>query len=288
MTAPPATTGPARHDADHDFDLDRDGLQIIRGALLPGQRATMLQAAHRLLASPLTQGRDRGPGGNDGFRGVLDLDEAFEPLLDNPAVLAPIAHVLGANLWVLSSHLIALPSHTDPATRTVRTPDRPGWHRDMYGVTADLGHTNTPRMAIKAAYYLTGTGPDTGVTMFLPGSHHAAVPPVIAPGQIDPPGAITPRLADDDAVLFENRTWHAGGLNTSGRPRIAVMIQYGFRWLARVDDPPLRLTPDRANLTPVQRQLLGTPDRAADGSLALGSGSAALAAWLTKHPPTNR
>jgi len=48
----------------------------------------------------------------------------------------------------------------------------------------------------------------------------------------DPRGAPPARrdhLKDRDAVLFENRTWHASGINLSGRPRIALMLQYGYR-----------------------------------------------------------
>ncbi len=101
----------------------------------------------------------------------------------------------------------------------------------MYGVTADLGFPNTPRMAIKAAHYLTPVTPDCGLTMFLPGSH-----------------------------------------------RIALMLQYGYRWLHPVDDPATELQTDPA-LTDVERQLLGLPDHRPDGSLAKGSGAAPIRSW---------
>ncbi|MCX5418004.1 phytanoyl-CoA dioxygenase family protein [Streptomyces sp. NBC_00059] len=80
-------------------------------------------------------------------------------------------------------------------------------------VTADLGFPHTPRMAIKAAHYLTPVTPDCGLTMFLPGSHRLADEPVVPAGAIDPPGAVTPDISvtGTDAVLFENRTWHTGG-----------------------------------------------------------------------------
>ncbi|TMR88392.1 hypothetical protein [Nonomuraea basaltis] len=124
--------------------------------------------------------------------------------------------LLSPNIHLLSAHLIALPSGTP---RTIRTPERPGWHRDMYGVTHDLGPC--------------------------------------------------------DVVLFENRTFHASGVNTSGQPRIAFMLQYGYRWLQPVDDPAPQLQ-HRADLDPITRQLLGAPDRNPDGSLAKGRGAAPL------------
>ncbi|MFG3518327.1 hypothetical protein [Streptomyces bobili] len=79
-------------------------------------------------------------------------------------------------------------------------------------------------------------------------------------------------------MLFENRTWHASGINPSGRPRIALMLQYGYRWLQPVDDPATDLLVDPA-LSPSEQQLVGMPDRNPDGSLAKGAGAALLRSW---------
>lgn len=257
--------------------FERDGYAVIRGAITPGLRGQLLAAAEKLLASDITQGRDRGGDGKDGFRGCLNLDRAFLPLLANPAVLPTVVQLLSPNIHLLSAHLIALPSGPP---RTIRVPGHHGWHRDMYGVTADLGASHTPRMAIKAAYYLTPVTPDCGLTMLLPGSHRPAQEPVVPAGAIDPRGAITPDITETDAVLFENRTWHTGGINLSGRPRIALMLQYGYRWLHPVDDPATELRNDAA-LTSIEQQLLGLPDRRPDGSLAKGSGAVPIRAWWT-------
>jgi hypothetical protein len=256
--------------------------EILSDAITIEQRTTMLDAAQSLLATDITTGRDRGADGKDGFRGVVNLDEAFLPLVANEQVLAPLLDLLSPNIRLLSSQLVVLASIGQGELRTIRTPERPGWHRDMYGVTDDLGIAGTPRMAIKCAYYLSEIGPDTGSTMFLPGSHKLCTRPAIPVGGIDPDGAITPELGQYDAVLFENRTWHAGGLNFSGAPRIALMMQYGYRWLAPVDDTYQRLLETEA-LSDVQRQLLGAPDRAADGSVAKGSGSGPLSRWWQQH-----
>jgi len=259
--------------------LDRDGLAILRNVLTSDSREAFRKAAERLLASGTTTGRDRGADGKDGFRGIVALDTAFLPLVAEPTVLAAVATLLGPNLHLLSSHLIALPSIPCGGRRTIRTPDRPGWHRDMYGVSRDLGPPATPRLAIKAAYYLTTPAPDAGITMFVPGSHRRTDEVTVPAGCIDPPDAFTPDIGPGDAVLFENRTWHAGGINTSGSPRLAVMMQYGYRWLAPVDDPAPGLL-DRNNLTDVERQLLGAADRSPDGSVVKGSGARPLTAWL--------
>lgn len=261
-------------------EFDRRGFVVIRDALDEELRSHLRQSAERLLASENTQGRDRGIDGKDGFRGCVALDEAFLRLLANPRVLPTVVALVSPNIHLLSSHLIALPSIPTHGQRSIRTPQRPGWHRDMYGVARDLGHKATPRMAIKCAYYVSDTTPDCGITRFLPGSHRLVESPVIPSGAIDPPGALTPDVGPNDAVLFENRTWHAGGINSSGRPRLAVMMQYGYRWLAGVDDPAPELL-GRPELTDVERQLLGQPDRNSNGSLAKGVGAAPLYRWWT-------
>jgi ectoine hydroxylase-related dioxygenase (phytanoyl-CoA dioxygenase family) len=268
-------------------EFERDGYAVIPNAVDQTTRSELRSTADRLLASTFTRGRDRGADGKDGFRGCLALaPSTFLPLIDNPIVLPLVVQLLSPNVHILSSHLIALPSVPPERTRSVRTPQRPGWHRDMYGVTADLGVGQTPRMAIKCAYYLTDITPQAGITMFLPGSHRLSTEPEIPVGQIDPPNAVTPSINACDAVLFENRTYHAGGLNTSGEPRISLMIQYGYRWVAPVDDPAPGL-PDCADLTDIQRQLLGAPDRNRDGSFAKGKGAAPLYRKFGSRQPDN-
>ncbi|MFC4512193.1 phytanoyl-CoA dioxygenase family protein [Streptomyces ehimensis] len=269
------TTAPRRPEAPVVADFNHNGFTIIRDAISDDLRQQLLRAAKRLLASDITQGRDRGGDGKDGFRGCLALDHDFLPLLANPNTLPTLVELLSFNIHLLSAHLIALPSGPP---KTIRTPNRPGWHRDMYGVAADLGLASTPRMAIKVAHYLTPVTPDCGLTMFLPGSHLNTQPVTIPDGAIDPEGAITPAITGTEAILFENRTWHASGINLSGTPRIALMMQYGYRWLQPVDDPYTELRDDKS-LSVVERQLLGGLDRNPDGSLAKGKGAEPLRAW---------
>jgi len=190
-----------------------------------------------LLATGRTIGRDRSADGKDGFRGIVTMDDTFLPLVANPKVLPTLVALLSTNLHLMSSNLIHLPSIPPGSPRTIRIPSRHGWHRDMSAATTDLGHETVPRLSVKAAYFLSDITPDAGITTFLPGSHTPPPPNPHPTGVIDTPGAITPALGPTDVVVFENRTWHAGGLNTSGHPRLAVMMQYGYRWLSPLDDP---------------------------------------------------
>ncbi|MFK0179626.1 phytanoyl-CoA dioxygenase family protein [Streptomyces xanthochromogenes] len=272
-------TTPLAPDPEQLAAFDRDGLLILRGALDPAVRDHAAEAAVRLLATDRTTGRDRSADGKDGFRGVVALDDAFLPLVANPAVLPTLVALLSPNIHLLSSNLISMPSLPSAEQRTIRVPARHGWHRDMSSTVMDLGTERTPRLAVKVAYFLTSPGPDAGFTMFVPGSHTRTGPVTVPQGDIDPPGALTPDISPTDVVLFENRTWHAGGLNRSGHERLAVMMQYGYRWLNTVDDPAPTLL-HRLDLDDIERQLLGARDRHPDGSVAReGSGARPLTDW---------
>ncbi|GAA0347115.1 phytanoyl-CoA dioxygenase family protein [Streptomyces blastmyceticus] len=265
--------------------FEREGFVVLRNVITPGWREQAAAAATRLLAGDRTVGRDHSVDGKDGFRGIIAMDDSFLPLVTNPKVLPTLVALLSANLHLMSSNLIYMPSIPPGGTRTIRVPERHGWHRDMSTAAHDLGTDVVPRMAIKAAYFLSDLTLDAGVTMAVPGSHIKAGPVTVPAGAIDPPGAITPDLGPCDVLLFENRTWHAGGLNTSGHPRLAVMMQYGYRWLAAVDDPAPQLL-DREDLTDIERQLLGRPDRHPDGSIAHeGAGAAPLRTWWQHLKP---
>jgi len=275
--------------ADNLAAFERDGFVILRDALDARQRNGLRESALRLLESESNLSRTRGVDRKDGFRNLVALDPEFLPLIANARVLPTVIALLSPNLRVLSSQLISLEPLAPGTQRTIRTPDRSGWHRDdIFGVANDLGFNNVPRLAIKCAYYLSDVArPGGGATTFLPGSHMLGEPPRLEQGSIDPAGAITPALGPCDVVLFENRTWHAGGINQSSDPRLAVMIQYGYRWLAPVDDLYANIL-GLSNLSPVERQLLGELDRAADGSMAKGAGSRPLHDWWRELGGTSR
>jgi ectoine hydroxylase-related dioxygenase (phytanoyl-CoA dioxygenase family) len=48
-------------------------------------------------------------------------------------------------------------------------------------------------------------------------------------------GAVEPAVCAGDCVIFENRTWHAGGRNMLGSTRKAVMIGYTYTWVQPSD-----------------------------------------------------
>ena len=133
--------------------FDQKGFLIIRQAIGEEIIAKLMAAGDRLIDSDLiTNRQQREDGRYDGFRNCVTLDDSFIPLITHPTILPLIVQLLGANLHLMTSHLIYKSPEilgTPPTRRS------PGWHRDYYQAMNDLGHYSIPRIVLKCAYYLT-------------------------------------------------------------------------------------------------------------------------------------
>jgi ectoine hydroxylase-related dioxygenase (phytanoyl-CoA dioxygenase family) len=213
--------------------FDEQGYLIVRNAVDDETMTRLIEAGDRLIGSDRTENRQKSNERYDGFRNVISLEDAFIPLLTNPKTVPLIVQLLSPNIHLMTSHLIY--KYPDPPG-TPETRRDPGWHQDIAGTNTDLGHADLPRMVIKVAYYLTDLSePKSGATLFAPGSNNLKEPLRKPDGQADPDNTVEPLLHAGDAVLFENRTWHAGAVNFSGRTRKAVMFGYGYRWMSLLD-----------------------------------------------------
>jgi len=257
-----------------------EGYLIVRNALDAQTVERLLEAGDRLVDSERTENRQRDSDGQvDGFRNVIAMDDAFLPLLTNSRTVPLIVQLFGPRIHLATSHLIY--KHPDPkdAPRTLR---RPGWHRDIMHTPDDLGHAHIPRMEMKCAYYLTDLRePDSGVTLLAPGSNHLKERLQVNPETGDPERKLEPSLRPGDAIFFENRTWHAGGLNLSGRTRKAVMFGYCFRWVKPMDYliQPRELV---EKCDAIGQQLLGGLHDP-EGRFVVGGGSEPLTEWCSQH-----
>ncbi len=164
-----------------------------------------------------------------------------------------VVDLLNWNIHLVTSHLVVrAPSPSDADAHWKAE----GWHRDG-GTSATEMHEPHPRLLIKIAYWLTDLSePGRGSIRFVPGSHRMQGRPAQADGAPDPYGAIEVCAKPGDAVLFEQRTWHAVGPNLSELTRKSLFFGYGYRWLRPMDYvtmPPELLT----RCSPIRRQLLG-------------------------------
>jgi ectoine hydroxylase-related dioxygenase (phytanoyl-CoA dioxygenase family) len=243
---------PARLTVEQRAAFERDGFLIVPDALPPDLLTRLLEVADRLYAQGLqTQGLSKTNHWH--LRNCVVEDEAFLELLDLPTTVPLVVDLLNWNIHLITSHLV------------VRAPSPPGvdaqwkaegWHRDGGTSSTEMQEPH-PRLFIKIAYWLTDLSePGRGSIRFVPGSQRLMGPPAQAEGAPDPYGAIELCARPGDAVLFEQRTWHAVGPNLSELTRKSLFFGYGYRWLRPMDYvtmPPELL----ARCSPIRRQLLG-------------------------------
>lgn len=266
--------------------FDEEGYLIVRDVLDSETISQLLEAGDRLLASDRSLNRQpKSEGRYDGFRNCVTMDDAYVSLMTQHSILPLVIQLLGANLHLITSHVIHRQPDPSGSPETYRDP---GWHRDYLQAMNDIGHYSIPRIELKCAYYLTDLSqPSSGATMVAPGSNQLRERIHIPDGQIDPVNALEPRLEPGDCLIFENRTWHAGAANQTARTRKCVMIGYGYRWVVPMD---FRKQDQKfiEKLSPLERYLVGEPYDDIDTFQADG-GANPLKAWCLEHDvPTVR
>lgn len=233
------------------LSFEEDGYLVVPGALDPGQIEALTETGDRLM-----EGFDypdfyahRRPG--------LVQEQPFLDLVTNERTVPLIVALLGFNIHITNTALI------------YKHPEAPGdtgqvnWHRDV-GVSLDVGHVVLPFVGLKIGYCLTDfPGPDSGATLFVRGSNNMKSALPIRKGQIHPDEYVQPILRAGDAFLFENRTYHAAGLNFAKQIAKVVIYGYHYRWIK--PDHYMRFYNDMPQPDPgllegtddVGRQLLG-------------------------------
>ena len=229
-------------------DFERDGYLVVRDALDEATVARLIAATDRIC----------GPWNERGFwerRNCIEAADEFAELLDCPSTVPLITQILNHNIHLITSHLIVRPPTIGASSLALQS----NWHRDGGTAPLDLD-SELPRMFIKAAYWLTDVStPGRGNLRVVPGSHLSrSNPPKTADGGLA--GAVDVLAKAGDAVLFENRLWHAVGANASDVTRKAVFFGYGYRWL-RPFDYVAAPAPLLERSDPICRQLLGEARR---------------------------
>lgn len=237
-------------------DFERDGFLIVRGALSPAEVERYLSIVDRL-ATEHRASNSLGEYDTIEIRNSVALAPDLLPLLDHPGAFPLIADYLGWNIRLTTSHtFVRTPNpKEEPSFKAI------DWHAD--GPSPRPGHLETangpaePLLYAKIGYFLTDLSePDRGNLRVVPGSHRCANRPPLNSETGDPEGAIQVLTRPGDAVLFENRTWHAVGPNHANVPRKNIYLGYCYRWVQ-----PMDFTHADADLlalaSPVQRQLLG-------------------------------
>ena len=265
---------------DERLGFERDGFLIVRNVLDRQTIEPLLAASDRLIASERTLGRQFTEDGRyDGFRNCIALDPVYLPLLTHDQTLPRVLQLMSPNIQLHTSHVI----YSGPTQSGDRR--NPGWHRDINTLPVqDLGHRAAPRVEIKVAFQLSDASePGCGQTVVALGSNRLRSTLDLNEDG-DPDRVVEPLLAAGDALLFENRTWHAGGHNHSGQTRKVLMLGYSYRWM-RPDDYLTQKDDLLHRCDPIERQLLGGTCTlyAEDGRFVPGGTDQPLNDWCAQY-----
>ena len=178
---------------------------------------------------------------------LLEEDDRFAFLLDNPPVLRRITAILG-NCVQLHS-----------ATARVTTPGAPDqdWHRDgPWPVDPDGTPIGSTPAQINCGYYLDELTGDNGPIAIVPGSQRAPFRP--PKGHPEFPDQLMVLAKPGQAVLFNGWLYHRGVANRSDRTRRVCLMCYQNAWMkSREPFDGARVTKLREHGTPLQKLLLG-------------------------------
>lgn len=232
--------------------FERDGFLIVRNALPVEMIDRLTAAVDRLCAEGITR-EGLSERNHWQMRNCIGADPIFLELLDWPGILPLVVGILNANIQLVTSHIIVRPPNPPGTPDTFKGE---GWHRDGGTSSGEMQEPH-PRILLKVNYLLSDQSePGRGNTQFVPGSHRLMGRPAQDPAAPHPYGAIEVCGKPGDAVIFEQRMWHAVGPNRSDITRKGVFFGYGYRWLRPMDyvTQPAELL---QRCTPLQRQLLG-------------------------------
>ena len=179
----------------------------------------------------------------DYYPNVIEFDEAFAEILDNPILLAGLDEIIGPDVQMYANEiLVSKPTGTAMS-----------WHRDKMSIGR-----HCPNMFLKVCIYLDDVPIDGGSTGVVPESHLDSYKgEELYPYKID-------YLAKPGSLLaFSANTMHRAGLHALGRPeRAAIFFVFIPWWMKQASyytgNKCQRLID---NASPMQLQLLGVQMR---------------------------
>ena len=224
-----------------------EGYLIVEDALSPDLLARLNEAVDRVEAKRRAEQGLRPDALLSAFRTVVE-DDAFLDLLDNPKTFPLLWDILGWNIQLYISHLIAYPPE-----RHARAIRKGGWHQDGGRPVPEMERPH-PRLSLKISYWLSDVDtPEHGAMEIVPQSHGLDAKPE---GCDSGEGVLPVCVKAGTAVLFDRRMWHRRGLNTSDVTRRVLFFGYSYRWLRGLD---YNVIPEYVlcKCDPIRRQLLG-------------------------------
>ena len=239
------------------LDLDRFGYCMAQGVLDEGR----LQTAARDVENASRRKKQRSADADEWLRDgdewvVLIVGECtLDAMVCHPLALAMAHHLLGKRIMLsgYTAHIIhpgnqEMNLHTDQwwlprATCPSEPPNRPG---DItrtsagHGTPAPASHPVNPAVVINVMWAISDFTRANGCTRLVPGSHLSGAEP--HPDQTLE--TVHAEIPAGGVVMWDARTWHGSGSNTTQSSRIGVSITYCGPQFRQLQNHTLAVHPD--------------------------------------------
>lgn len=222
-------------------EIQERGFTVVRGAIEIGEIAALTADLERAIAEDLALAQQR-PGQTAYM--VLNLmlrGRSFVRLLENPVLHGYFDRILGPTSIVYAYTSSSMP------------PDGTNYSRRI--------HVDCPRFIdnyvsnVGVTLALTDFTATNGATQLLPGSHRMPDPPDERHFE-DAAEHVYPRAGD--AIVFNARTWHRGGINRSAAIRHSVTMNVCRSYMRQQFDFPRMVGADiKAQLGEAGLRFLG-------------------------------
>lgn len=263
----PAPTTDIDHAKD---DMDAFGYCLLKDALSKNQLSAIRQRLLEQLAAEEQQGFSlKLPDGKQLVRFLINKGKVFlDPIL-HESLHSILKHVLGQSYLLSSYHAhFAHPGgttnfHTDqfwmpPPTNEQRvTKVKPGsitregnrGHNALGSLLKD-NRSISPAVVCNAMWMIDDFTTENGATLVVPGSHLSGREP---DNDLDVDlDWVSAEGKAGTVCIFEGRTWHSTGANTTNAPRIGLTTNFCAPQFRQQDNSPFGVRPE---------VLEGAPDR---------------------------
>lgn len=204
-------------------ELSRNGFCVLDAALPSATVAMLGDALDRVVAAQSARFGGEAAlaaiGEANLARALLEEDEAFLDILRVPLLDAVVEAVLGSAALVMQQNGIVMPPGGGEHHQQ-------SWHRDL----PYQSWVSTKPLALGALAVLDDFTPESGSTLFLPGSHrHEGFPSAAYIAR----WAMPAHAAAGAIVVFDAMCFHRGGVNRGNTPRRAVNTLFGVPLLSQ-------------------------------------------------------
>ncbi|MEH6420894.1 phytanoyl-CoA dioxygenase family protein [Pseudomonas sp. CGJS7] len=225
----------------------RDNGFAVVGPLVDPDTVAQMRAALEIAVAGDIQRWSDNPWYKDHWmvHNLLQRDRVFLRFLDNPLMHEYLSRLLSPSCILYAYTSSSLPANGSNLSRRIHVDSQ----AEAQGYATNIG----------VLLALDDFSDDNGATYYLPGSHLS----LEVPGNeafFERAVRVYPKAGE--AVIFNARTYHYGGTNTTQTPRHAVTLNVCRHWMKQRFDYPRMLSNEQlSELGPVGRRFVGMDSR---------------------------